>query len=81
MRVTIKLFAAARESIGADEVLIELADGSSVADLRRALSMAHPGLAPLVERSMFAVNASYAKDLDLIPSGAEVACIPPVSGG
>jgi molybdopterin converting factor small subunit len=30
---------------------------------------------------MFAVNAEYADDQAVIPAGAQVACIPPVSGG
>jgi molybdopterin converting factor small subunit len=30
---------------------------------------------------MFAINAEYAADLTPIPEAAEIACIPPVSGG
>jgi molybdopterin converting factor small subunit len=30
---------------------------------------------------VFAVNAEYADDASVIPPGASVACIPPVSGG
>lgn len=81
MRVTVKMFAAAREAVAASEVTLEVADGATVAALRTALITKHPQLSKLVDRAMFAINARYANDEDLLPTGGEVACIPPVSGG
>jgi molybdopterin synthase catalytic subunit/molybdopterin synthase sulfur carrier subunit len=52
-----------------------------VADLRRQLATACPELASLLPHVLIAVNAQYAGDDTVIPAGAELACIPPVSGG
>lgn len=80
MTVRVKLFAAARELAGADEIAIELS-APTVGNLRQAICDAHPSMIPLVRRAMFAINAEYARDDAPIEAGAEVACIPPVSGG
>ncbi len=81
MKVTVKMFAAARDAAGAPEVTVEVVDGATVADLRTALIANYPQLASLVNRAMFAVKAYYANDDDVLPSNGEIACIPPVSGG
>jgi molybdopterin converting factor small subunit len=38
-------------------------------------------LSTLLPHVLFAINAEYAGDATPIPAGAEIACIPPVSGG
>lgn len=81
MKVRVLLFALARELAGRGEVELELPESATVADARDALARAHPALADLAGRSMFAVNQEYRADADEIPPDAEVACIPPVSGG
>ena len=81
MRCRVKLFARARDLAGAGEVSVTLPDGATVADLRRALSDAYPALAGLLERSALAVDNEFADDTVQISSGAEVALLPPVSGG
>ena len=75
------LFARARELAGADAVNIELAAGASVADVRRQLAREQPRLASLIERSALAVNNEYVDDHASVPVDADVALIPPVSGG
>jgi molybdopterin converting factor small subunit len=49
--------------------------------LRQAIAEQYPALADLVAHALFAVNADYASDAIPIPAEAELACIPPVSGG
>lgn len=77
----VKLFAVARQIAGGDSIHVELADGATVRDLRAAMERAYPELAPILRRAMIAVNTDYAGDDTVIPASAEVACIPPVSGG
>jgi len=81
MEVQVKLFAVAREAAGRDVVTLALPDGATVADLRAALVTAVPQLAGAVRSLLFAVDAAYAADDAPLSPGAEVACIPPVSGG
>jgi molybdopterin converting factor subunit 1 len=81
MLVRIKLFAIARQRVGRDQVEIALESSRTVADLRRVMAEQFPALADVLPHIRIAVNSSYAADSMLIPAGAEVALIPPVSGG
>jgi molybdopterin converting factor subunit 1 len=79
--VAVRLFAGARQCAGRALVELELAEGATVAELRRALAAAYPELALLLPRVRIALDAEFADDLAPIPPGAELAVIPPVSGG
>jgi molybdopterin synthase catalytic subunit len=78
--VTVLFFAIARESAGTGEVSLPEAP-ASVSALRALLAARYPGLARVLPRCRLAVNQEFASDGDAIPEGAEVAVIPPVSGG
>ena len=81
MKVVVKMFAAARELTGEDEVVVELPVGSTVKQLRSELEKQYAELADLLPHTLFAIDAAYAAESDLVQQEAEVACIPPVSGG
>jgi molybdopterin converting factor subunit 1 len=81
MKVRVRLFARARELAGADAVLLSVPEGATVADLRRQLAAARPPLAGLLGRCAVAVNDEFAEDSLTLPPEAEVALLPPVSGG
>ena len=81
MKLTVKLFAAARELAGCGELAIEMPDGADVRTLRSALCDAQPALAELARRSLIAVNEDYATDATQLRDGDTAALIPPVSGG
>jgi molybdopterin converting factor subunit 1 len=81
MQVTVQLFARARDLAGADIVKVDVADGGTVGDLRKCLSKSYPKLSNLLQHSALAVDNEYAADSLPLPAGAEVALLPPVSGG
>ncbi len=81
MIVVVKLFAGARELTGQEEIEVVLSDNATVKMLREAIQKQSPELSPLLPHAMFAIDASYANDEMRIPADAEIACIPPVSGG
>ena len=81
MMVAIRLFAAAKQIAGKDSVAVEIPQAGTVGDLRRELIRTVPALEPMVRHAMFAVDREYAQDETAVPADAEVACIPPVSGG
>jgi molybdopterin converting factor small subunit len=81
MRIRVRLFAVAKQAAGRDAVDVDLPEGATIEDLRRQLGSRIPQLSGLVAQMTFAVNARYADDGTAIPPDAEVACIPPVSGG
>jgi molybdopterin converting factor subunit 1 len=79
--MNVLLFARAREVIGKDRVEIAPPEPASVGELKRRLMQTYPAIAGLLEKSVFAVNDEFAEDATAIPPGAEVALLPPVSGG
>jgi molybdopterin converting factor small subunit len=52
-----------------------------VAEFKRKLFASYPTLAHWQESVKVAVNQEYAEDDEVIPEQAEIALIPPVSGG
>lgn len=80
MNHTVQLFARLRDLAG-PSVTVALPTGATVYDLRRALAASHPAIGPLLATSRVAVNHEFAADVDAVPDGAELAVIPPVSGG
>ena len=81
MQVRILLFAALREALGQKELLLELAEGSTVRDLLAALSTRHEALEASRGRVLVAVNQSRSLEGTILEDGDEVALLPPVSGG
>ena len=81
MIVRVHLFARAKDLARTDTVSLELVPAATVADLRRQLAKQVPALATLLERSALAVNQEFANDEQLLPCDAEIALLPPVSGG
>lgn len=81
MRIRLLAFASAGDALGAGEMDLDLPDGSRVADLRERLDRDHPALAPLWPRLAVAVDGRVVPFDEPIPDGAEVALLPPVSGG
>lgn len=81
MKVRVRLFAAMRQAAGRETIDVELPGGATVADLRDRLAIEIPSAARLMPHMMFAIDAQYVPfDAPLRPD-ADVACIPPVSGG
>ncbi len=81
MTYEVRLFARAKDLAGAESLRLVLPQGATVADLRARLAAECPALAALLERCAIAVNDEFAEDALTIPQPAEVAVLPPVSGG
>lgn len=81
MLVRVCLFAWLRETVGRQELEIELADGATPEDAWRRLASDYPALAERRRSLAAAVNRSYAAFDTRLAAGDEVAFIPPVSGG
>jgi molybdopterin converting factor small subunit len=79
-RLRILLFAGLAEAAGSRTLEIAWT-GGTVADVRRAVVAGWPATAPLVARSAVAVGERLADDAEPVSAGAEIAILPPVSGG
>jgi molybdopterin synthase catalytic subunit len=81
MIVSLRLFAALREAVGERDLALELGEGATVRDLRDRLRRDYPAVRPLLDSAVFAVNDEYVAFEERLKDGAQVALIPPVSGG
>ena len=81
MKVRVRLFAVLEQTTGRQSVEVEMPEGGTIAGLRAALTDQWPALAPLTASLLFAINSQYAGPEVVVDPRAEIACIPPVSGG
>ncbi|HEU4342578.1 MAG TPA: molybdopterin converting factor subunit 1 [Candidatus Binatia bacterium] len=81
MKVKVKFFAILRERAGTAEVIKELEEGGTVAQLWQSLQQDYPKLAVPGVRLLYAVNQNYVVAHHVLKDRDEVVFIPPVSGG
>ena len=81
IRIRILAFATAADALGTSEAELEIVEGTRIADLRERLDQEHPALIPLWPRLAVAVDGRIVPADTLLEDGAEVALLPPVSGG
>lgn len=82
MRVKCLFFAAYRDVFGAEEIEIELPEGSTLGALVEDMRARAGTAAALLPRQLVtAVNREYAPMESVLHEGDEVAFIPPVAGG
>ena len=81
MKVTVLFFAQVRERAGRASAELSLPEGSRVADALTAVAGEHPALEPLWPQLAVAVSGRLARPDTPLSAGAEIALLPPVSGG
>ncbi|MCR9291997.1 MAG: MoaD/ThiS family protein [bacterium] len=79
--IEVLLFAGASELAGARSIVLSLAAGTTVAELRENLIHQYPALEPLATVSRWAVGEIFVDDTHCLKNSDRVAMIPPVSGG
>lgn len=53
----------------------------TIRELKVKLTQDHPNLTESLKSVLITINREYAMDDSVVPSGAEIAMFPPVSGG
>jgi molybdopterin converting factor subunit 1 len=81
MQVTVLFFAQARERTGRASSTLELRAGSRVADALGMIAREHPALEALWPHLAVAVDGTLSQADTPLAEGAEIALLPPVSGG
>jgi molybdopterin converting factor small subunit len=79
--IRVLLFAAARDAVGAAEVDVWAAPEATTEEIRALLMEEYPDAAGILAGCRIAIGRVFAEPGDRIPEKAEVALIPPVSGG
>lgn len=81
MNITVFLFAGLKDAVDHDQVVVELADGADTGALWAAFEAAYPAAEAYRGRVAFAVGDRLVSSSESLDDGAEVALLPPVSGG
>ncbi len=81
MKVNVRLFAGLHDLLGKRDVVLELAEGATVLQLREQLAKEYPIVTPYLTTLVCAVDEEYVPSEHRLQEGDEVALIPPVSGG
>ena len=81
MTITVLYFAQARDHAGCAKESLELPEGSRVAEAVAAIKRDHPKLEALWPHLAIAVDGALANERAVLAAGAELAILPPVSGG
>lgn len=81
MQIKVRLFAALRDAAGREEVAVPWKQGLTCPEILDVLKKRFHPFSALLERSLVAVNGSYAEPGVVLMPEDEVAVLPPVSGG
>lgn len=81
MTVRLLYFAALRDLFGRSEDTMQLAQGSTLAELASQLQARVPGLGAHLKSLAWGVNFEFSPVSTVLNDGDEVALLPPVSGG
>jgi molybdopterin converting factor subunit 1 len=81
VKINVLLFATARQAAGTARLELDLPEGATVAEARRALAKQLPALAPRLPACAIAVELEIANEIQPLHAGCELAVLPPVSGG
>jgi len=81
VKIRVLAFASAATAVGTNEFEIDLPDGSSLETLRKKLLGDFPALTPIWDRLAVAIDGDLVSSDQPLAEGAEVALLPPVSGG
>lgn len=80
-RIKLLFFAAIRDKAGTKSMDLDIPNDMTVKQLKEKLSSEYPNLKDSMKAILISVNQEYAFDEASIPSNAEIALFPPVSGG
>lgn len=81
MRVRVRLFAGTREAVGASSLDVDVDEGARVDDVLALLCARHPRLAAYRGHTLVAQDGALVPASERVRDGAELAIMPPVSGG
>jgi molybdopterin converting factor subunit 1 len=80
-RVKLLFFATLRDRAGAKSIELDIPSDLTVQGLKEKISTEYPTLKESMSSVLITINREYAFDEAIIPSNAELAMFPPVSGG
>ena len=80
-RIKLLFFATIRDRAGTKFLELDIPVDLTIQGLKDKLSIDYPNLKESMKSVLITINREYAFDDAVVPSNAEVALFPPVSGG
>lgn len=80
-KIKLLFFATLRDRAGTKSMELDVPEDLTVQGLKDKLAEEYPNLKDSMKSVLITINREYAFDEAVIPSGAEMALFPPVSGG
>jgi len=80
-RIKLLFFATIRDRAGTKSLELDIPTDLTILGLKEKLSTDYPNLKDSMKSVLITINREYAFDEAVVPSNAEVALFPPVSGG
>lgn len=80
-KIKILFFATIRDKAGTKSIDLNIPTEMTVKQLKEKLSTEYPNLKDSLKSILISINQEYSFDDAVIPSNAEIALFPPVSGG
>jgi len=80
-RIKLLFFATIRDRAGTKSMELEIPENMTVQGLKDKIAEEYPNLKESMKSVLITIDREYAFDEAIIPSNAEMAMFPPVSGG
>jgi molybdopterin converting factor subunit 1 len=80
-KIQVYFFAVLRDKAGVKQSFMEIPSETNILKFKELIVEKFPKISESMESTLISVNKEVAFDDEVIPSGAEVALFPPVSGG
>lgn len=81
MKISLMLFARARDLAGTSPVELDVPDSATIRDVHQSLLAEFPQLSPISDSLLWAANQEYVSVDRVVLPNDQLACFPPVSGG
>lgn len=80
-QIKLLFFATIRDRAGTKSIELDIPADTTIQGLKDKLSTDYPNLKESMHSVLITINREYAFDDAVVPSNAEIALFPPVSGG
>ena len=81
MTISVLFFGHYKDHAKNGKLILEMSEGSSIADIAAQLATQNIAFADLLTRTRVAVGAAFVEQDEIVKDGDEIAFLPPMSGG